>query len=37
MKEQIKVVINLYNYDMIYMGKRAEEIGFIRDTLEKVT
>jgi len=27
----------LSNYDVIYMGKRAEELGFIRDTLEKVT
>ncbi|MDD4048675.1 MAG: nucleotidyl transferase AbiEii/AbiGii toxin family protein [Clostridia bacterium] len=25
------------NYDIIYMGKKAEELGFIRDTLEKVT
>lgn len=29
--------MNLSNYDIIYMGKRAEELGFIRDTLEKVT
>ncbi len=28
---------NLSNYDIIYMGKKAEELGFIRDTLEKVT
>jgi len=27
----------LYNYDIIYLGKKAEELGFIRDTLEKVT
>ncbi len=25
------------NYDINYLGKRAEELGFIRDTLEKVT
>lgn len=25
------------DYDVIYMGKRAEELGFVRDTLEKVT
>ncbi len=25
------------NYDIIYLGKRAEELGFVRDTLEKVT
>lgn len=24
------------NYDLAYLGKRAEELGFIRDTLEKV-
>ncbi|MDD2402813.1 MAG: nucleotidyl transferase AbiEii/AbiGii toxin family protein [Clostridia bacterium] len=29
--------MNLSNYDIIYMGKKAEELGFIRDTLEKVT
>jgi predicted nucleotidyltransferase component of viral defense system len=28
--------VNLYNYDITYMGKKAEEMGFIRDTLEKV-
>lgn len=28
---------NLSNYDIIYMGKKAQELGFIRDTLEKVT
>jgi len=27
----------LSNYDIIYLGKRAEELGFVRDTLEKVT
>lgn len=25
------------NYDINYLGKRAEELGFVRDTLEKVT
>ena len=25
------------NYDIIYLGKKAEELDFIRDTLEKVT
>ena len=25
------------NYDIIYLGKKAKELGFIRDTLEKVT
>ncbi|MBA1334260.1 MAG: hypothetical protein HPY66_1969 [Firmicutes bacterium] len=24
------------NYDKIYIGKRAEKLGFVRDTLEKV-
>jgi predicted nucleotidyltransferase component of viral defense system len=27
----------LSNYDIIYLGKKAEELGFVRDTLEKVT
>jgi len=27
----------LYRYDIIYLGKKAEELGFVRDTLEKVT
>jgi predicted nucleotidyltransferase component of viral defense system len=26
----------LSNYDAIYLGKKAEELGFVRDTLEKV-
>jgi predicted nucleotidyltransferase component of viral defense system len=30
-------VIYLSNYDIIYLGKKAEELGFVRDTLEKVT
>lgn len=25
------------NYDIIYLGKKAKEMGFVRDTLEKVT
>lgn len=25
------------SYDIIYLGKKAEELGFVRDTLEKVT
>ncbi len=25
------------NYDIVYLGKKAEELGFVRDTLEKVT
>ena len=25
------------NYDIIYLGKKAEKLGFVRDTLEKVT
>lgn len=29
--------IHLSNYDIIYLGKKAKELGFIRDTLEKVT
>jgi len=28
--------MNLSNYDIIYLGKKADELGFIRDTLEKV-
>ncbi len=28
---------NLSNYDIIYLGKKAEEMGFVRDILEKVT
>jgi hypothetical protein len=31
------VVIFLSRYDIIYLGKKAEELGFVRDTLEKVT
>jgi predicted nucleotidyltransferase component of viral defense system len=30
------VVANLSSYDKIYIGKRAEELGYVRDTLEKV-
>ena len=30
-------VIYLSNYDIVYLGKKAEELGFVRDTLEKVT
>ena len=25
------------NYDIDFLGKKAEELGFVRDTLEKVT
>ena len=25
------------NYDIVYLGKKAKEMGFVRDTLEKVT
>ena len=32
----IKEVLNLYKYDKNFIGKRAAELGFIRDTLEKV-
>lgn len=28
---------SLSDYDIIYLGKKAEELGFVRDTLEKVT
>lgn len=31
------MVIFLSRYDIIYLGKKAEELGFVRDTLEKVT
>jgi predicted nucleotidyltransferase component of viral defense system len=27
----------LSRYDIIYLGRKAEELGFVRDTLEKVT
>lgn len=27
----------LSRYDIIYLGKKAEELGFVRDTLEKIT
>lgn len=27
----------LSNYDINYLGKKAEELGFVRDTLEKIT
>ena len=37
MKLRIKEAIYLSNYDIIYLGKKAEELGFVRDTLEKVT
>lgn len=30
-------MIFLSSYDIIYLGKKAEELGFVRDTLEKVT
>jgi predicted nucleotidyltransferase component of viral defense system len=30
------VVVNLSDYDKTFIGKRAEELGFVRDTLEKV-
>ncbi len=30
-------MIYLSDYDIIYLGKKAEELGFVRDTLEKVT
>lgn len=30
-------MIVLSRYDIIYLGKKAEELGFVRDTLEKVT
>lgn len=29
--------IYLFNYDVNYLGKKAKELGFVRDTLEKVT
>lgn len=29
-------MIYLSNYDIIYLGKKAKELGFVRDTLEKV-
>jgi len=29
--------MSLHSYDITYLGKKAEELGFIRDTLEKVT
>ncbi len=31
------MVIFLSNYDIVYLGKKAKELGFVRDTLEKVT
>jgi len=30
------VVKYMANYDILYLGRKAEELGFIRDTLEKV-
>ncbi|MHB1395114.1 MAG: nucleotidyl transferase AbiEii/AbiGii toxin family protein [Clostridia bacterium] len=30
-------MIFLSSYDIIYLGKKAKELGFVRDTLEKVT
>lgn len=30
-------MIYLSNYDIIYLGQKAKELGFVRDTLEKVT
>lgn len=29
--------VSLFNYDIIYIGKKAKKLGFLRDTLEKVT
>lgn len=37
MKQANREVIYLSNYDIIYLGKKAKELGFVRDTLEKVT
>lgn len=31
------VVKRLYKYDKSYLGNKAQELGFNRDTLEKVT
>lgn len=31
------MVTFLSRYDIIFLGKKAEELGFVRDTLEKVT
>lgn len=28
--------MDLSNYDVLYLGRKAEELDFIRDTLEKV-
>ena len=27
----------MFNYDGIYLGEKAEDLGFVRDTFEKVT
>jgi len=35
--KQSKVMMFLSRYDIIYLGKKAGELGFVRDTLEKVT
>lgn len=29
--------MKLYNYDKVFLGSKAKELGFNRDTLEKVT
>lgn len=28
--------MDLFNYDKVFLSKRAEELGFVRDTLEKI-
>jgi hypothetical protein len=35
--QQNKVVMILSKFDLIYLDKKAKELGFVRDTLEKVT
>jgi len=35
-KDQRRAVVILSDYDISFLGRRAEELGFIRDTLEKV-
>lgn len=37
MKPQILMVTTLSNLDITFLSKKAKELGFVRDTLEKVT
>lgn len=37
MKQEFTEAIYISDYDIIHLGRKAKELGFVRDTLEKVT